>query len=113
MMLTSPLEPEFIGGEVDLRVNICRGQIVVDDPKQSLNDPKQRLGNYENDLKIRVIETHFQRLKITHGALSVELSVSVAVNQAYSDKLTAEGIIAGEGTMRVSKWVILVTAHGL
>lgn len=57
MMLTSLLEPEFIGGEVDLRVNICRGQIVVDDPKQSLNDPKQRLGNYENDLKIRVIET--------------------------------------------------------
>lgn len=56
-MLTSLLEPEFIGGEVDLRVNICRGQIVVDDPKQSLNDPKQRLGNYENDLKIRVIET--------------------------------------------------------
>ena len=57
MMLTSLLEPEFLGGEVDLRVNICRGQIVVDDPKQSLNDPKQRLGNYENDLKIRVIET--------------------------------------------------------
>lgn len=58
MMLTSLLEPEFIGGEVDLRVNICRGQIVVDDLKQSLNDPKQRLGNYENDLKIRVIETN-------------------------------------------------------
>lgn len=77
-MLTSLLEPKFLGGEVDLRVNVYRGQIAVDDPKQSLNDPKRRLGNSENDLELRVIETILQRPEITHGALSVELSVSAA-----------------------------------
>ena len=41
-------EPEFIGGEVDLRINIYRGQVDINDATINANDAKNDIGGVEN-----------------------------------------------------------------
>ena len=41
-------EPEFIGGEVDLRINIYRGQVDTNDATINANDAKNDIGSVEN-----------------------------------------------------------------
>ena len=41
-------EPEFIGGEVDLRINIYRGQVDTNDATINANDAKNDIGGVEN-----------------------------------------------------------------
>ena len=41
-------EPEFIGGEVDLRINIYRGQVDTNDATINANDAKNDIGGVKN-----------------------------------------------------------------
>lgn len=97
-------EPEFIGGEVDLRVNIYRGQIGVHDLKNDPNDPKN---DWEKgDLTKRLIETIRQRPEITQKALAEKLSVSAVTVKRALAKLQREGEVVREGSHRKGRWVL-------
>lgn len=92
-------EPKFIGGEVDLRINIYRGQIEVNDLKCDLDKTK-------TDLKARLIEVIRWNPDMTYKALGEELSVSVATIKRTLAKLQQEGKVVREGSNRKGKWVL-------
>lgn len=100
-------EPEFIGGEVDLRVNIYRGQIEVRDHKNDLDDHKNDLDNSKIDLTTRLIKEIRQNPEMTHKALGEELSVSAATIKRTLAKLQQEGKVIREGSNRKGKWIVL------
>lgn len=74
-------EPEFIGGEVDLRVNIYRGQVEsagkvpesdLNDLKNDPNDPKNAPKRNANDLKTKMIALIHKKPELTYAELSVK-----------------------------------------
>ncbi|MBO5472233.1 MAG: putative DNA binding domain-containing protein [Lachnospiraceae bacterium] len=100
-------EPEFIGGEVDLRVNIYRGQIEVNDHKNDLNDHKNDLDKSKIDLSTRLIKIIRQNPAMTHKALGEELLVSATTIKRTLAKLQQEGKIIREGSNRKGKWIVV------
>ncbi len=97
------LEPEFIGGEVDLRINIYRGHIGVNDLKNDLNDHDW---NLKNDLEVRLIEIIRRNPEMTQKALGKELSVSAATIKRMLMKMKQEGTVIREGSNRKGKWIL-------
>lgn len=100
-------EPEFIGGEVDLRVNIYRGQIEVNDHKNDLNDHKNDLDKSKIDLSTRLIKIIRQNPAMTHKALGEELLVSATTIKRTLAKLQQEGKVIREGSNRKGKWIVV------
>jgi len=103
-------EPEFIGGEVDLRVNIYRGQIEVNDHKNDLNDlnnHKNDLNNSKIELTARLIELIRQNPEMTYKVLGEELSVSATTIKRMLARLQQEGKVIRAGSNRKGKWIIL------
>lgn len=96
-------EPEFIGGEVDLRVNIYRGQI--------------NASGVKNGVELAVIDTLDQRQRVlkivaqnptaTQAQYAEQLGVSKrTVSRIFAD-LQERGILKQQGTRRKAKWVIV------
>ena len=96
-------EPEFIGGEVDLRVNIYRRQI--------------NASGVKNGVELAVIDTLDQRQKLlkivaqnptaTQAQYAEQLGVSKrTVSRIFAD-LQERGILKQQGTRRKAKWVIV------
>lgn len=96
-------EPEFIGGEVDLRVNIYRGQINASDVK--------------NGVELAVIDELDQRQKLlkivaenptaAQAQYAEQLGVSKrTVSRIFAD-LQERGVLEQQGTRRKAKWVIV------
>lgn len=105
------LEPEFIGGEVDLRINIYRGQIGVNNLKNDPDDPNRSFKNdlnynSKNDLEIRLIDVIRRNPEMTQKALGEELSVSPATIKRTLMKMKQEGKVVREGSNRKGKWVL-------
>lgn len=91
-------EPEFIGGEVDLRINIYRGQVRDNDHKNDLNKSKA-------NLETQLIELIIRNPEMTHKMLSEELSVSAATIKRALTKLRQEGKVIRKGSNRKGKWI--------
>lgn len=91
-------EPEFIGGEVDLRINIYRGQVRDNDHKNDLNKSKA-------NLETQLIELIIRNPEMTHKMLSEELSVSAATIKRALAKLRQEGKVIRKGSNRKGKWI--------
>ncbi len=114
-------EPEFIGGEVDLRINIYRGQIEINELKNDpndldrntkidMNDPNifnhNAKNNQKNNLELRLIEAIRRNPEMTQKDLGVELSVSAATIKRTLMKMKQEGKIVREGSNRKGKWIL-------
>lgn len=64
-------EPEFIGGDIDLRINIYRGQISNFDP----NDPKDDPNEFDN-IENLVLSILKDNPSISRREISIQLNVS-------------------------------------
>lgn len=110
------LEPEFIGGEVDLRINIYRGQIGVnnlkndpDDLDSSFKDEFDDLNcDSKNDLELRLIEVIRRNPEMTQKDLGEKLSVSASTVKRILMKMKQEGKVIREGSNRKGKWILLI-----
>ncbi len=103
-------EPEFIGGEVDLRVNIYRGQINASGVKNGIDGVK-------NGVELAVIDALSQSQKLlkivaenptaTQAQYAEQLGVSKrTVSRIFAD-LQERGILEQQGSRRKAKWVII------
>ena len=98
-------EPEFIGGDIDLRINIYRGQDKLNDPKGDPNDPKDdlnKLGDSEN----LVLSMLKDNPTISRKELSIRLNVSDSTIKRILNKLKKTKVISREGSTRNGKWII-------
>lgn len=103
-------EPEFIGGEVDLRINIYRGQINASGVKIGANGVKDG-----NELAIIKEQDQIQKLlKIvaknptaTQAQYAEQLGVSKRTISRIFAALQEQGILKQQGTRRKAKWVII------
>lgn len=108
------LEPEFIGGEVDLRINIYRGQTGVnnlkndpDDLNSSFKDELDDLNcDSKNDLEFRLIEVIRRNPEMTQKDLGEKLSVSASTVKRILMKMKQEGKVIREGSNRKGKWIL-------
>lgn len=98
-------EPEFIGGEVDLRINIYRGQVRDNDHKNDPDDHKNDLNKSKANLETRLIEIIIRNPEMTHKMLSEELSVSAATIKRALAKLRQGGKVIRKGSNRKGKWI--------
>ena len=120
-------EPEFIGGEVDLRINIYRGQNNangiktgvniddngIDDVKNGANGIKT--GVNEVTYTDRTLPDHIEKLlKIiaenpteTQAQYAEKLGVSKRTISRIFAKLKEQGILEQQGNRRKAKWIIL------
>ena len=108
-------EPEFIGGEVDLRINIYRGQVEsagkvpesdLNDLKNDPNDPKNNPKRNANDLKTKMIALIHEKPELTYAEFATRLSVSTVTIKRNLAKLQEEGLVVREGSKRKGKWIL-------
>ena len=92
-------EPEFIGGEVDLRVSVYRGHIEVNDLESDLVDRK-------NGLETKLLKLIQAVPESTHKTLGAQLGISPSTVKRLLNKLQQEGIVIREGSNRKGKWLI-------
>ena len=120
-------EPEFIGGEVDLRINIYRGQNNDNNIKNGVNADTNSIDGVENgtnDIKNDVDEAaytdkvfpdHIQKLlKIiaenpteTQAQYAEKLGISKRTISRIFAELKEQGILEQQGNRRKAKWLII------
>lgn len=120
-------EPEFIGGEVDLRINIYRGQNNDNNIKNGVNADTNSIDGVENgtnDIKNDVDEVaytdkvfpdHIQKLlKIiaenpteTQAQYAEKLGISKRTISRIFAELKEQGILEQQGNRRKAKWLII------
>ena len=95
-------EPEFIDMEIAFRINLYRGQNVVNDLNRDLND----LNHDPVDLKTRLEEVIRKSPELTYKSLGEILAVSEATVKRTMAKMQQEGKIIREGSNRKGKWIL-------
>ncbi len=120
-------EPEFIGGEVDLRINIYRGQNNDNNIKNGVKADTNGIDGVEigaNDIKNDVDEVaytdkvfpdHIQKLlKIiaenpteTQAQYAEKLGISKRTISRIFAELKEQGILEQQGNRRKAKWLII------
>ena len=120
-------EPEFIGGEVDLHINIYRGQNNDNNIKNGVNVDANSIDGVEigtNDIKNDVDEVaytdkvfpdHIQKLlKIiaenpteTQAQYAEKLGISKRTISRIFAELKEQGILEQKGNRRKAKWLII------
>ncbi len=120
-------EPEFIGGEVDLRINIYRGQNNDNNIKNGVKADTNGIDGVEigaNDIKNDVDEVaytdkvfpdHIQKLlKIiaenpteTQAQYAEKLGISKRTISRIFAELKEQGILEQQGNRRKAKWIII------
>lgn len=106
-------EPEFIGGDIDLRINIYRGQIDTNDTNLDTNDTiydtidtnlvTNKNRNLENQL-LTQIKLHPDYTQKKYAEL---LGVSIATIKRLFEKLQSKKCIVRKGTNRNGIWMII------
>ena len=91
-------EPEFIDGDIALRINIYRAQNRVNEPKVEPIEP---------DLEMNLISLLLEKPKMTQKKLAVALNISESSVKRLLAKLQAERKIGREGNRRSGKWIVL------
>ena len=115
-------EPEFIGGDVDLRINIYRSYVDTpngeNDAKSSLNDAKNEENdakNGENDAKkqkeLRQEERLLHVIKEnpceTQAYYADQLGLSKRTISRMFVSLQEKGILVQSGTKRKANWTVI------
>lgn len=94
-------EPEFIGGDIDLRINIYRGQISNFDP----NDPKDGPNEFDN-IENLVLSILKDNPSISRREISIQLNVSDSTIKRTLSRLKKTNLIKREGSTQNGKWII-------
>lgn len=94
-------EPEFIGGDIDLRINIYRGQISNFDP----NDPKYGPNEFDN-IENLVLSILKDNPSISRREISIQLNVSDSTIKRTLSRLKKTNLIKREGSTQNGKWII-------
>ena len=114
------MEPEFIGGEVDLRINIYRGQNDINNARINAKKTKNGVNDIKNGIdgvkisrtKEQVqIEKLFQAIEkkpfATHAYYAEQIGVSKRTVSRIFVSLQQNGVLVQNGTNRKSNWVII------
>ena len=106
-------EPEFIGGEVDLRINIYRGQNNdigvnngVNGVKTDVNDAVYADKNLPDHIQ-KLLKLIVENPTETQAQYAEKLGVSKRTISRIIVKLKEQGILEQQGSRRKAKWIIL------
>lgn len=113
-------EPEFIGGEVDLRINIYRGQVDTNNATINANDTKNGVNGVNNgtngtevlfDKEQTQIEKLLQIIEknpsATQAYYAEEIGVSKRTVSRMFVSLQEKGILVQSGTKRKANWTVI------
>ena len=120
-------EPEFIGGEVDLRINIYRGQVGTNNAMINANDTKDGVngvdcgvndaGNGTNGVEVPLNKEQAQIEKLlqiieknpsaTQAYYAEEIGVSKRTVSRMFVSLQEKGILVQSGTKRKANWTVI------
>lgn len=120
-------EPEFIGGEVDLRINIYQGQIDTNNAMINANDTKDGVngvdcgvndaGNGTNGVEVPLNKEQAQIEKLlqiieknpsaTQAYYAEEIGVSKRTVSRMFVSLQEKGILVQSGTKRKANWTVI------
>ena len=120
-------EPEFIGGEVDLRINIYRGQVATNNAMINANDTKDGVngvdcgvndaGNGTNGVEVPLNKEQAQIEKLlqiieknpsaTQAYYAEEIGVSKRTVSRMFVSLQEKGILVQSGTKRKANWTVI------
>ena len=102
-------EPEFIGGDIDLRINIYRNQFDKNDLNHDLDDLNHDLDDLNHDLdsqSLNLLNTIKKYPSLTFKEYGLKLNVSEATIKRLFNKLKTFNIVKREGSTRNGKWII-------
>jgi predicted HTH transcriptional regulator len=97
-------EPEFIDGDIDLRINIYRRQN-GDNVTKDVTNVTKNVTIDTNEAKI--IDLITSNPSITQTKLAKELNVTTRTVKRVLSKLQADGIVLREGTNRSGRWILV------
>ena len=120
-------EPEFIGSEVDLRINIYRGQVDTNNAMINANDTKDGVngvdygvnnaGNGTNGVEVplnkeqaqieKLLQIIEKNLSATQAYYAEEMGVSKRTVSRMFASLQEKGRLVQNGTTRKAKWKII------
>ena len=120
-------EPEFIGGEVDLRINIYRGQVDTNNATINANDAEKDISGVENGVngnesgtngvEVPLNKEQMQLKKLlkiieknpsaTQAYYAEEMGVSKRTVSRMFASLQEKGRLVQNGTTRKAKWKII------
>ena len=116
-------EPQFIGGEVDLRINIYRGQVDTNNAMINANDTKDGAngvndaGNGTNGVEVPLNKEQAQIEKLlqiieknpsaTQAYYAEEIGVSKRTVSRMFVSLQEKGILVQSGTKRKANWTVI------
>jgi predicted HTH transcriptional regulator len=113
-------EPEFIGGEVDLRINIYRGEAETNNARINANVTQYGVNNTEystNGVKVELNKEQTQAEKLlqiieknpaaTQAYYADQLGVSKRTISRMFASLQEKGVLIQNGTKRKSNWTII------
>ncbi len=120
-------EPEFIGSEVDLRINIYRGQVDTNNAMINANDTKDGVngvdcgvndaGNGTNGVEVPLNKEQAQIEKLlqiieknpsaTQAYYAEEIGVSKRTVSRMFVSLQEKGILVQSGTKRKANWTVI------
>ena len=106
-------EPEFIGGEVDLRINIYRGQVDTNNAMINANDTKN--GTNGAEMPLNKEQTQIEKLlqiieknpSATQAYYAEEMGISKRTVSRMFASLQEKGRLVQNGTKRKSNWKII------
>ena len=114
------MEPEFIGGEVDLRINIYRGQndtnnarINAKKTKNGVNDIKNgidgvKISRTKEQVQIEKLLQDIEKNQFaTQAYYAEQIGVSKRTVSRIFVSLQQNGVLVQNGTNRKSNWVII------
>ena len=114
------MEPEFIGGEVDLRINIYRGQNDTNNARINAKKTKNGVNDIKNGIdgvKISRTKEQVQIEKLlqaieknpfsTQADYAEQIGVSKRTVSRIFVSLQQNGVLVQNGTNRKSNWVII------
>ena len=113
-------EPEFIGGEVDLRINIYRGQVDTNNATINANNAKNDISGVKsgtNGVEVPLSKEQMQLEKLlqiieknpsaTQAYYAEEMGVSKRTVSRMFASLQEKGRLVQNGTTRKAKWKII------
>ena len=117
-------EPEFIGGEVDLRINIYRGQVDTNNAIINANDTKNGAngvkcgaddGTNGAEVPLNKEQTQIEKLlqiieknpSATQAYYAEEIGVSKRTVSRMFVSLQEKGILVQSGTKRKANWTVI------
>ena len=118
------MEPEFIGGEVDLRINIYRGQVATNNAMINANGTKNGAngvkcgvddGTNSDEVPLNKEQTQIEKLlqiieknpSATQAYYAEEIGVSKRTVSRMIVSLQEKGILVQSGTKRKANWTVI------